>query len=120
MVSFPDIPDLEDQLFELDAALGGIESHGAICGMLCAQGSTEASQWLLHVLGEHEESNAALQSVGKKLLQIHQITISQMNDTDAEFELMLPDEDESLEDRVEALGAWCQGFVYGLAAGGIQ
>jgi len=120
MASFPDIPQLEDQLFELDASLGGTESHGAICGLLCAQGATEASQWLLHVLGEHEESNAALQSVGKKLLQIHQIAVSQMNDSEVEFELMLPDEDEALEDRVEALGVWCQGFVYGLAAGGIK
>ena len=33
---------------------------------------------------------------------------------------MLPDDDEPLEERVEALGIWCQGFVYGLAAGGIQ
>ena len=120
MQSFPDIPQLEDLLFEVDAALGGIESHGALCGMLCAQGSTEASQWLLHVLGEHEESNKPLQAVGKQLLQIYQIAVAQMNDTEADFELMLPDDDEPLEERVEALGIWCQGFVYGLAAGGIQ
>ena len=43
-----------------------------------------------------------------------------MNNSDVEFELMLPDDDESLEARVEALGTWCQGFVYGLAAGGVK
>ena len=42
------------------------------------------------------------------------------NDIEVEFELMLPDDDEPLEDRVEGLGIWCQGFVYGLAAGGIK
>jgi yecA family protein len=120
MQSFPDIPQLEDLLFNVDASLGATEAHGALCGMLCAQGATEASQWMLSVLGEHEETSKALQQAGKKLLQIHQMSVEQMNDTDAEFELMLPDDDEPLEMRVEALGMWCQGFVYGLAVGGIK
>jgi len=120
MQSFPDIPQLEDLLFNVDAALGATESHGALCGMLCAQGATEASQWMLNVLGEHEETSRGLQQVGKKLLGIHKITVEQMNDSDADFELMLPDDDEPLEMRVEGLGMWCQGFVYGLAVGGIK
>ncbi len=120
MQSFPDIPQLEDLLFNVDAAMGATESHGALCGMLCAQGATEASQWMLYVLGEHEESSKSLQQAGLKLIQVHQISVEQMNDSDAEFELMLPDDDEPLEMRVEALGTWCQGFVYGLAMGGIK
>ncbi len=120
MPSFPDIPQLDDMLFRVDAAMGAAEAHGALCGMLCAQGATEASQWLLHVLGEHEESSSDLQEAGKQLLLIHQLTVEQMNNNDIDFNLMLPDDDEVLEDRVEALGSWCQGFVYGLAAGGIQ
>jgi uncharacterized protein YgfB (UPF0149 family) len=43
-----------------------------------------------------------------------------MNDSNVDYQLFLPDDDESLEARVEALGVWCQGFVYGLAAGGVQ
>jgi uncharacterized protein YgfB (UPF0149 family) len=61
-----------------------------------------------------------LQQVGKQLIQLHKVTTEQMNDSEIDFELMLPDDEESLELRVEALGTWCQGFVYGLAAGGIQ
>lgn len=120
MMHYPDIPQLEALLFDVDAALGAIESHGALCGMLCAQGSTEASQWMLHVLGEHEETSKLLQATGKKLLQVHQLSVEQMNDSDIEFELMLPDDDEPLESRVEALGTWCQGFVYGLSLGGMK
>lgn len=120
MQHFPDIAQLEDLLFDVDAALGATESHGALCGMLCAQGATEASQWMLHVLGEHEDTSPVLQKTGQQLLQIHRISVEQMNDNDIEFELMLPDDDEPLEARVEALGTWCQGFVYGLAVGGIK
>lgn len=120
MQNYPDIPQLEGLLFDVDAALGATESHGALCGMLCAQGATEASQWMLHVLGEHEETSKLLQTTGKKLLQVHQLSVEQMNDNDIEFELMLPDDDEPLEARVEALGTWCQGFVYGMSLGGIK
>jgi len=120
MQSFPDISQLEGLLFDVDAVLGAIEAHGALCGMLCAQGATDVAQWMLCVLGEHEESSAALQTVGKQLMLMHKISVEQMNDSDADFELMLPDDDEPLEARVEALGTWCQGFVYGLAVGGIK
>jgi yecA family protein len=120
MQNYPDIAQLESLLFDVDAVLGATESHGALCGMLCAQGSTEASQWMLQVLGEHEETGTLLQAAGKKLLQMHQVSVEQMNDNNIEFELMLPDEDEPLESRVEALGTWCQGFVYGLSLGGIK
>ena len=56
MQNFPDISRLDELLFRIDAALGATEAHGALCGMLCAQGSTDAAQWMLHVLGEHDES----------------------------------------------------------------
>ena len=120
MAHYPDIPQLEGLLFDVDAMLGAIESHGALCGMLCAQGATDAAQWMPQVLGEHEETSKSLQQVGQMLLQIHQVSVEQMNDSDVEFDLMLPDDDESLESRVEALGTWCQGFVYGLAVGGVK
>lgn len=120
MQSYPDISQLESLLFNIDAAFGAIESHGVLCGMLCAQGTMDASKWMLQVLGEHEESSAILQQAGEKLLQMHQVSVEQMNNSDVKFELMLPDDDEPLEARVEALGNWCQGFVYGLAAGGVK
>ena len=118
--NLPDIALLEDQLFKVDAAMGAIESHGALCGMLCAQGSTEAPQWLVHVLGEQAQSSDTLKTVAGQLMQIYQFAVAQMNDASVDFELFLPDDDEPLDERVEALSSWCQGFVYGLAAGGIQ
>jgi yecA family protein len=120
MQNYPDISQLEGLLYDVDAAFGATESHGVLCGMLCAQGATDAAQWILQVLGEHEETSELLQQVGRKLLQIHKLSVEQMNDSDVEFELMLPDDEEPLEARVEALGSWCQGFVYGLTLGGVS
>jgi len=93
MANYPDIPQLEGLLFEVDAMLGAIESHGALCGMLCAQGATDAGQWMLQVLGEHEDTSKVLQQAGKILLQVHQLSVEQMNDSDVDFNLILPDDD---------------------------
>lgn len=121
MEALPDIATLENLLFKVDAAMGAVESHGALCGMLCAQGATEATQWLVHVLGEQDESGSdALRQAAALLMQIYQIVVEQMNDSGAEFELFLPDDEDPLEERLIALGVWCQGFVYGLAAGGVK
>jgi len=121
MDTLPDIGQLEDLLFQVDAAMGAVESHGALCGMLCAQGATDAPQWLVHVLGDQGEgAKAALKTVAAQLMQVYQFTVEQINDAEVEFDLYLPDDDDPLEERLEALSSWCQGFVYGIAAGGIQ
>jgi len=121
MDTLPDIGQLEDLLFQVDAAMGAVESHGALCGILCAQGATEATRWLVHVLGEQgEDGRPALKDAAARLMQVYQFTIEQINDAEIEFDLYLPDDDDPLEERVEALSSWCQGFIYGLAVGGIR
>jgi uncharacterized protein YgfB (UPF0149 family) len=35
-----------------------------------------------------------------------------------QFDLLIPDDDEPIEARTEALTLWCNGFVYGLGSGG--
>lgn len=37
---------------------------------------------------------------------------------DMSFELLLPSDAEPLEQRVESLGLWCQGYMHGIGAGG--
>lgn len=118
MSVLPDITTLDASLFKLNAAMGAAESHGALCGMLCARGSTDFSEWMSHVLGE--QGAGSLRETTSQLADLHQFTLERLNDPDGDFHLLLPDDDESLVERTEALATWCQGFVYGLAAGGIS
>ena len=120
MSSLPDISALDEALFKVDATMGAAESHGALCGMLCARGSTDLSEWMGHVLGEQEQGNVFLRDLANQLSELHQSTLGQMNDPYGGFQLLLPDDDDELDERTEALGDWCLGFVYGLAAGGIS
>ena len=120
MSNLPDISALDETLFKVDAAMGAAESHGTLCGMLCARGSTDLSEWMGHVLGEQEQGNVFLRDLANQLSELHQSTLGQMNDPYGGFQLLLPDDDDELDERTVALGDWCLGFVYGLAAGGIS
>ena len=99
--------------------MGAAEAHGALCGMLCARGTVELSEWVDHVVGQQEQGSELLHDVVHKMSDLHQATMEMMNDVTGEFRLLLLDEDDPLPERVDALAAWCQGFIYGLAAGGI-
>lgn len=120
MNQYPEISDLEELLYRIDASMSAAEAHGALCGMLCARGTVELSEWVDHVIGEQGQGSNLLHEVVHKLSELHQSTLEMMNDASGEFRLLLLDEEEDLPERVETLAAWCQGFVYGLAAGGIR
>lgn len=120
MSTATDIEILDEALFKVNAMMGAAESHGVLCGMLCAQGAIELSAWIGHVLGEQEEGNVLLHDTVHQLSELHQTTIETVNDISGSFYMLLPDDDNDLIGRTEALANWCQGFVYGLAAGGIS
>ena len=116
----PDIYELEDTLLKLDSTMGAAESHGVLCAILCARGTADMSDWASHILGEQEQGNALLQEALSLLNVLYQATLTELNDTSCDFKLFLPDDEEDLSERVIALTDWCQGFVYGLAVGGIS
>jgi hypothetical protein len=118
--SLPDINEIESALRRVDATMGASEAHGVLCGMLCARGSVELSEWVDHATGEQSTDNDYLPELAQMMSVLHRSTLEQMNDSMAEFSLLLPDDEEPLSERVMSLAAWCQGFVYGLAAGGIH
>ena len=120
MSQFPEIVELEELLYRIDATMGAADAHGALCGMLCARGAIELSEWVDHVIGEQEQGSDVLHEVVHKLSELHQSTLEMMNDATGGFKLLMLEDDDPLPDRVEALAAWCQGFIYGLAAGGIK
>jgi yecA family protein len=120
MSLLPEISVLSEALFKVDSTMGAAESHGALCGMLCAQGSVDLSDWVDHVLGDQEQGNVLLRDVVQLMSELHQSTMQQLNGIDGEFKLLLPDDESDLSERTESLAAWCQGFIYGLAAGGMS
>ena len=120
MATLPDYAELQRALLNVDANMEAAESHGALCGMMCAQGAVEISSWIQHVLGDQDNANLLVAEVSRDLQALYQTSLQQMNDEVADLQLLLADDDEPLSERVHSLAYWCQGFVYGLAAGGLK
>ena len=120
MVSRPDYNSLSDVLSKAEAELVASESHGALCGMICAAGSVELGNWLEQVFEELDLNNLLIKEASQLLVGLFNDTQAQLHDSQADFHLMLPEDEDSLAQRTEALANWCQGFTFGLATGGLK
>lgn len=110
---------------EVDAALGrngslnrAAEVHGMLCGLLSADPALSANACLARLADEIADPPGAVDAeLGHLLRQLHAATRAQLEDSGFALELHLPDDEQSLATRTEALGQWCQGYGYGLGRG---
>ena len=104
---------LRDSLVRAGAILALPELHGGICGALCASGPAAAETWLDE--GLVDEPGAGPETDLRTSL--HDLVTASwefLSSTTLEFEPLLPDDDAPLDEQVEALAAWCHGFLGGL------
>lgn len=118
--------EISDLLQDLGSTGNAAEGHGVLCGLLCSQGYINGQAWVTRMISRDRETEHTppaadgLPPLPRPLLDLHSETVRGINDANYEFRLMLPDDEEDLEARVEALTEWCQGFLYGMAMGGIK
>jgi uncharacterized protein YgfB (UPF0149 family) len=104
--------DIEALLARTDSDGTPSEMHGVLSGLLCLDGETPADQWMLGFFGGEGPS---LETHDAKDYQaLYEETRRQLRDEDYGFRLLLPDDDESLARRAQALGEWCHGFLQGV------
>lgn len=118
-MSSPSLPDFEHTLQlsqgNLDAAELA-ECHGLLCGLLCCNANCTADDFLSHLSAMQllPDPGAALNAV---MVEAWENTVRQMNDEELGFQIWLPDDDESLEERTVSLAQWSSGFLAGLGSG---
>ncbi len=96
-----------------DAAVSAAEAHGVLTGMICASGPVELSDWWAQIREDDEQA-----AVPALLGQVHAETSTSLAELTGTFDLMLPDDEDDLGDRAEALHLWCNGFLYGYGVAG--
>jgi len=112
-VSFP---ELEDTLAEAGSPTEAAEAHGTLCGALCAQAPMHFQTWVGELL---EDGQSQSEQTLQVLLSVFQETSQHLQGDELKFAPLLPDDDEPLTGRTSALAHWCEGFLYGLGAGGL-
>jgi len=114
VASYSNYAQIQRLLSESRALTEPAEAHGTLAGALCATGGYRLEDWLAEILPE----GATDGNVMPLLRGIYDETRAALTGTQMQFELLMPDDEESIEQRTEALTLWCNGFVYGLGSGG--
>lgn len=117
---YQDYIDLQDVLEEVKAAAGASEAQGILCGMIVANEEDSKAKWMAQVLDNAELKGDLAKECLLLLDELYTKTKEHMADQEFRLELLLPDEEQSISERVVAISCWCQGFLFGLAVSGID
>ncbi|AIY65965.1 UPF0149 family protein [Pseudoalteromonas piratica] len=89
------------------------EVHGVITGLLACGVDIEDKEYLTILSDVFNDGIAFSGDLKKLLVGFYSQIRSTLDNRELQFELYLPDEDESLHDRANALVAWVSGFLLG-------
>lgn len=106
-VTFPEVARV---LGDLRSTVPAAESHGCLCGALCASANYPIETWLEEIVPDAADLGGEDREPLKLLFED---TVRALRGDEMEFEPLLPDDEAALEDRARALSQWCQGFLYG-------
>jgi len=109
--------DFEDTLATAGSLADAAEAHGSLCGALCSMSPYRMSDWVNEILPDGAaltEENAAM------IEKVFTATATSFGEQGMEFEPLLPDDEQPLNGRANALALWCTGFLYGLGTGHIS
>ena len=104
--------DVARALADAGSTVLAAEAHGCLCGALCVRRDFALAEWLDEILPDGSAGDHG------RFESLREASSAALAGTEMEFQPLLPDDEEPLGARVEALGAWCQGFLYGFGAAG--
>ncbi|MDO6746694.1 UPF0149 family protein [Gilvimarinus sp. 1_MG-2023] len=109
--------DWDERFAPLNALNSPAELQGMLCGRLCGQAMNEAD-WLRLVSDFMALTEEPDQPTTNALLEFLTQTRQQLSGEGFSFVLLLPDDEQGMAERVEALSQWCHGFLSGFGASG--
>ncbi|QLE86655.1 MULTISPECIES: UPF0149 family protein [Shewanella] len=109
---------IDSLLAELNAAEIGqhpVEVHGALVGLICGGVKPAKHAWVKPLLELINDGQLLPEKLQQLIDELFQDTLARISDPDFGFSPMLPEEEEPLSQRVEALSLWVQSFLTGIA-----
>lgn len=96
------------------------ELHGGLCGRLAVGARMAETEWLQVVCEQmglapsasHDDADLAT-----FMNAAYDQALAQLKAADMSFQPLLPDDDYTLDQRVQSLSAWVRGFLEGMAVG---
>ncbi len=114
-----DFQTVADALQHAHARTNAAETHGMLCGFISAGKMMDGKSWIEPILGEYKTDDKG-KADRQVLLDLYQHSANKLQAMEFDFQLLLPDDEEQLQLRAEALSHWCQGYLMGLNLAGID
>ena len=111
-----DFIELSELLSRARAMVNASECHGFLCGQVCISGIPDDELWQEFLDVQTRDDELVYECYFSINSLVMDIT-SYMQSRDFDFQLLLPDPDTPLEERVDALADWCHGFLNGFGVG---
>jgi len=109
----PSFSQITELLEEAELFTSASELHGILSGFICGGIDLDSKGWLPH-LNDVINEGMGLPPKAKKLANaIHAQIVSQVTDDGLGFSLLVPNDEQPLDDRCDAMSQWAQGFLLG-------
>lgn len=118
-IHLPTYQSFVDTISVLGLPISSSELHGVMCGYLCAGAIAEGEAYLRALMVNYKR-NESTRAAALAMFDVYSVSQQQLANFDFEFQLMLPDQHESLVDRAQAFSEWCEGFTQGMTMAGIS
>ncbi len=105
--------DLHRRLTQDDIFSSPAELHGILCGLIAGGASNDKSDWVSIIADFLNDGLSFTKAIKTEFTRLFDESRMDLDSTEATFALVLPDDDEALSDRAEAVVAWVQGFLLG-------
>lgn len=108
--------ELNELLTNVEAEVRAAECHGFLCGQICIFGFPHEELWQEFIDAQTDDAAAVTECYREITLLVEEI-ISNIQSSDFDFQLLLPADDSTITERVDALAGWCHGFLNGYGSG---
>jgi uncharacterized protein YgfB (UPF0149 family) len=115
----PEWEEIADQLFNAGQTLNPSELNGALVGLMGAGFDPDDRHHLEQTLVSVEKA-VGVQLQGELVEMVSRLNLSTMSaivDTDYAFRLLIPDDDDPIEQRLRSFSNWVTGFISGFTEG---
>lgn len=86
-------------------------AHGIWLGMIAGGMNCSPKAWADIIIGKPDSWNTLSTPVQHMLLALAEASVEQLGDSHYVLQLLLPDDEDELEDRLLSLGEFCDGFT---------
>lgn len=96
-----------------DMLLSAAEMHGMVSGIIASGAPLVTSEWQALLADLANEGQAFSPSMKRLLADMNEMIASDLADPELGFQLLLPGDEEPLNERLKALTDWVQSFLVG-------